>query len=184
RRFHDATNTGDAEFISKTIDEIVEPDALIRTPVPIEATGAQALKEVFARLHRIFPDLHITVEDLIAEGDKVVGRNTVTGTHQGEYMAVATESPLSAAGTGAALESSGTRSGRVVGDDLAGRACGGVEGVVPCCHQDVVALELQGACKVDGVVSVQGVLGGEVTRVAGERFVDGNRAKLGVQVLE
>jgi steroid delta-isomerase-like uncharacterized protein len=41
---------------------------------------------VFARLHRAFPDLHITVEDVIAEGDKVVGRNSVTGTHQGEYM--------------------------------------------------------------------------------------------------
>jgi predicted ester cyclase len=41
---------------------------------------------VFARLHRAFPDLHVTIEDLIAEGDKVVGRNLVTGTHQGEYM--------------------------------------------------------------------------------------------------
>jgi predicted ester cyclase len=87
RRFHDATNTGDAELISKTIDEIVEPDVQIRTPLPVQATGAQALKEVFARLHRAFPDLHVTVEDLIEEGDKVVGRNSVTGTHQGEYMA-------------------------------------------------------------------------------------------------
>jgi predicted ester cyclase len=43
---------------------------------------------VFARLHRVFADLHITVEDLIAEGDKVVARNSVTGTHQGEYMGV------------------------------------------------------------------------------------------------
>jgi hypothetical protein len=86
RRFQDATNTGDAELISKTIDEVVEPDVLIRTPLPVEVTGAQALKEVFARLHRAFPDLHITVEDLIAEGDKVVGRNSVTGTHEGEYM--------------------------------------------------------------------------------------------------
>jgi predicted ester cyclase len=85
-RFQDATNTHDAEFISQTIDEIVEPGALIRTPLPLGATGAQKLKEVFARLHRAFPDLHVTVEDLIAEGDKVVGRNTVTGTHQGEYM--------------------------------------------------------------------------------------------------
>src|ERR1700716_1577602 len=86
RRFHDATNTGDAELISKTIDEIVEPDVLIRTPLPVEATGARALKEVFARLLRAFPALHITVDDLIAEGDKVVGRNSVTGTHEGEYM--------------------------------------------------------------------------------------------------
>jgi hypothetical protein len=85
-RLQDAMNTGDAKLISQTIDEIVEPDVKIRTPLPVEATGAQALKEVFARLHRAFPDLHITVEDLIEEGDKVVGRNTVTGTHQGEYM--------------------------------------------------------------------------------------------------
>ena len=86
RRFDDAANTDDAELISKTIDELVEPDALIRTPLPIQATGAQALKEVWARLLRAFPDLHITIEDLIEEGDKVVSRNTVTGTHQGEYM--------------------------------------------------------------------------------------------------
>jgi steroid delta-isomerase-like uncharacterized protein len=86
RRLHDATNSGDAELISKTIDDHVEADVLIRTPLPVEATGAQALKEVFATLHRAFPDLHITVEDLIAEGDKVVSRNSVTGTHHGQYM--------------------------------------------------------------------------------------------------
>jgi predicted ester cyclase len=86
RRFLDATNTGDVELISKTIDELVEPNALIRTPLPIEATGAQLAKEVFGRLLRAYPDLHITVEDLIEEGDKLVSRNTVTGTHQGEYM--------------------------------------------------------------------------------------------------
>jgi steroid delta-isomerase-like uncharacterized protein len=88
RRFCDAANTGDAELISKTIDELVAPDALIRTPLPIEATGAQLVKEMFARLHRAYPDLHITIEDLIEEGDKVVSRNTVTGTHQGEHMGI------------------------------------------------------------------------------------------------
>jgi steroid delta-isomerase-like uncharacterized protein len=87
RRFHDAfTNSGDAEFISRTIDEIAEPDVLIHIPSGQAATGAQALKEVFARVHRVFPDIHVTVEDLIEEADKVVGRNTLTGTHQGEYM--------------------------------------------------------------------------------------------------
>ena len=89
RRFTDAVNTGDMALISKTIDEVVEANALIRTPLPIEATGPELLKEVFGRLHRAFPDLHITVEDLIAEGDKVVARDTVTGTHQGEYMGLA-----------------------------------------------------------------------------------------------
>jgi steroid delta-isomerase-like uncharacterized protein len=85
-RFNDALNSGDLKLISKTIDEVIEPDAQIRTPLPIEATGADLAKEVFGSLLRAYPDLHITVEDMIAEGDKVVSRNTVTGTHQGEYM--------------------------------------------------------------------------------------------------
>jgi steroid delta-isomerase-like uncharacterized protein len=66
------------------IDEIVEPG--VKNHTPVEATGAQVLEELFARLHQAFPDLHVTVEDMIEEGDKVVGRNTLTGTHQGEYM--------------------------------------------------------------------------------------------------
>ena len=86
RRLQDATNTGDVELIAKTIDELVDPDAVIHTPLPIQATGATLLKEVFGRLLRAYPDLHITVEDLIEEGDKIVSRQTVTGTHQGEYM--------------------------------------------------------------------------------------------------
>jgi steroid delta-isomerase-like uncharacterized protein len=89
RRLQDALSSGDPEVLSATIDELAEPDVLIRTPLPIEATGADALKEVYARLHRAFPDLRVTVEDLIAEGDKVVARNSVTGTHRGEYMGVA-----------------------------------------------------------------------------------------------
>jgi steroid delta-isomerase-like uncharacterized protein len=87
-RFTDAVNSGDTELIAKTIDELIAPDALLRTPLPIEATGAELAKQVFALLLRAYPDLHITVEDLIAEGDKVVSRNTVTGTHQGEHLGV------------------------------------------------------------------------------------------------
>ncbi|QFY09699.1 ester cyclase [Nonomuraea phyllanthi] len=88
RRFHDAVSTGDEEIISRTIDEVVQPDVEIRTPLPIETTGTSAMKEVLAVLRRAFPDLHVEVEDVIAEGDKVVTRNTVTGTHRGEYMGV------------------------------------------------------------------------------------------------
>ena len=74
RRFHDATNSGDPELIAKTIDEVFAPDARIRTPLPIDASGAEAIKVVFATLLLGLPDLHVTIEDLIAEGDKVVSR--------------------------------------------------------------------------------------------------------------
>jgi predicted ester cyclase len=85
----EVTNTHDRELISKKIDEVFRPGVLIRTSLPVQATGAQAFKEVFATLHRAFPDLHVTVDDLIEEGDKVVCRNTVTGTHHGQYMGLA-----------------------------------------------------------------------------------------------
>ena len=87
-RFHDAVNTRDLDVIAKVIDEVVDPDVLFHAPAPTGATGAQALREVWTVLLRAFPDLHVAVEDVIAEGDKVVARNTVTGTHQGEYRGV------------------------------------------------------------------------------------------------
>lgn len=53
-RIEEALSSGDWELISKTIDEVVAPDAQISTPLPIEATG--------------FPDLHVTIEDLDRRG--------------------------------------------------------------------------------------------------------------------
>ena len=88
-RLHEVSNTGDRELVARTIDEIVAPDAIIHTPLPFEATGAQLLKDLFDRLLTAYPDLHIEIQDVIAAGDKVVSRNRVTGTHQGEYLGAA-----------------------------------------------------------------------------------------------
>jgi steroid delta-isomerase-like uncharacterized protein len=87
-RFHDVISTGDMERVSATIEEIVDPDVQIRTPLPVKTTGAEALRQVTEMLLQAFPDIHLTVEDLIEEGDKVVGRTVVTGTHRGEYMGI------------------------------------------------------------------------------------------------
>ncbi|TCO18464.1 hypothetical protein EV652_1158 [Kribbella steppae] len=87
-RLHAATNSRDPEIIAKVIDEVVDPDVQMSTPLPIAATGAEALKQVWVMLLKVFPDVHVTVEDLIAEDDRVVIRNTVTGTHRGEFMGV------------------------------------------------------------------------------------------------
>lgn len=86
RRFHDVMNSGGAEGVAKAVDEFVAADAVIRTPLPTGATGAEALKVVFGTLYQAFPDLHVAIDDLIAEDDKVVSRNTVTGTHHGELL--------------------------------------------------------------------------------------------------
>jgi predicted ester cyclase len=82
-RLLDAMNSGDADLISQTVDEVFDPG--VKQHTPFEATGVQTFKEmVFGRLYRAFPDIHITIEDLIADGDKVVEKDTVTGTHLGE----------------------------------------------------------------------------------------------------
>ncbi len=87
-RLNDALNSGDDELISTTIDEVFDPDVRIGTPLPIDATGAQAMKQVWTTLLRAYPDLHVTVEDLFGEEDRLVARNTVTGTHRGEYLGI------------------------------------------------------------------------------------------------
>ncbi|SDI59806.1 ester cyclase [Nonomuraea jiangxiensis] len=88
-RLHEAVNSGDAELIAKTIDEVIAPDLVFHAPVPMETAGTEALKQVWRVLLRAFPDIHVAVEDVITEGDKVVYRNRVTGTHQGEFRGLA-----------------------------------------------------------------------------------------------
>jgi len=83
-----AVNQHDPDLIEATIDEVCAPDMVISTPLPLDVTGAEAQKLVFRILLSAMPDLHIEVQDRIAEGDKVVYRNVVTGTHQGTYMGV------------------------------------------------------------------------------------------------
>jgi len=86
RRFQKAVGSGDPDVIATTIDELADPDVLIRSPLPIQSPGGMALKKIFARPHRAFPDLHVAIEDLVAEGDRVLSRNFVTGAHLGQYV--------------------------------------------------------------------------------------------------
>jgi predicted ester cyclase len=90
RSLVDALNSNDAQVLSNAIDELFEPDVKISTPLPLPpgVTGTQAFKLVLTTLHRAYPDLHVEFKDLIGEGDRVVGRDVVTGTHQGEFMGI------------------------------------------------------------------------------------------------
>jgi predicted ester cyclase len=84
-RFHDAINSGDLEVIAKAIDEFIHPDGRFHPAERTGATAVQAQKRIWEILLRAFPDIHVTLEDLLAEGDKIVARQTVTGTNSGEY---------------------------------------------------------------------------------------------------
>jgi predicted ester cyclase len=58
-------------------------DHAVRPGMPSGSAGTRLL---FNMLFTAFPDLHATIEDIIAEGDKVVDRMTCEGTHQGFFM--------------------------------------------------------------------------------------------------
>jgi steroid delta-isomerase-like uncharacterized protein len=51
--------------------------------------GAGGLREQLGPLFTAFPDYHVTIEDVIAEGDKVVVRYTARGTHSGVFLGMA-----------------------------------------------------------------------------------------------
>lgn len=65
-------------------DAIFAPDLVQHGPLP-HAPGVAGAKQLALALRRAFPDLCAIVEDEIAEGDTVVQRLTLSGTHQGEY---------------------------------------------------------------------------------------------------
>jgi steroid delta-isomerase-like uncharacterized protein len=65
------------------IDEVYAADLVWHEPDQ-DVRGLEEAKQFLAIYKTAFPDLHATVEDAIAEGDKVVTRWTVRGTHQGE----------------------------------------------------------------------------------------------------
>ena len=71
------------------IDELVAPTFIDHDSSMPDAKGAEGVKRLAAMVHASFPDLHFTVEDMVAEGDKVVYRYTVRGTHQGDFMGIA-----------------------------------------------------------------------------------------------
>jgi len=85
RQAYDAINRNDLD----ALDEMVASDITDHDPAPGQGPGLEGVKDYFSSLHAAFPDVHMDVEDMIAEGDKVVARVSVSGTHQGEFMGIA-----------------------------------------------------------------------------------------------
>jgi steroid delta-isomerase-like uncharacterized protein len=68
-------------------DAFVAPDYLDHAAVPGQGPGLEGAKQQrWGMYFAAIPDLHATIEDLVAEGDKVVVRYTVEGTQQGELL--------------------------------------------------------------------------------------------------
>ena len=71
------------------VDEIYASDFVGHDPaMPEDTRGVEGAREFYSMYQSAIPDAEITIEDQVAEGDKVVTRWTGRGTHQGELMGV------------------------------------------------------------------------------------------------
>jgi steroid delta-isomerase-like uncharacterized protein len=71
------------------VDEIVTANFIGHDPaLPQETSGPAGLKELVAGYRDAFPDIKITIDDQIAEGDRVVTRWTARGTHKGDLWGI------------------------------------------------------------------------------------------------
>ena len=65
------------------IEEVYAPDLVWHEPDQ-DIRGYDQAKQFVSTFFAAMPDINITVEDVIAEGDQAVSRYTIRGTHQGE----------------------------------------------------------------------------------------------------
>lgn len=70
------------------IESMLSPDLVHHWGIGDDTTGIDAFSEQFAIFLAAFPDIRITVEEVVAEGDLVASRWTATGTHSEEWMGI------------------------------------------------------------------------------------------------
>ena len=88
RLVEDAVNTNRLDLLTG----FVHADVRVHPGTPGTAPATESIKELataFRRFHAVFPDLHVTIEDVVAEGDRVAARWIATGTHSAELAGIA-----------------------------------------------------------------------------------------------
>jgi len=70
------------------VDQFLSPSYVFHDAAPGAPPGTEAVKQAVVMFRAAFPDLNITIEDLVAEGDKVCARATTRGTHRGTFLGI------------------------------------------------------------------------------------------------
>src|SRR5215211_7899335 len=88
RRSWEIVAKASLETLDDALQEVYADDIVMHEPDE-DVHSIEGLKQFVSMIRSAIPDLHITLEDDIAEGDKVVSRWSAQGTHQGELMGIA-----------------------------------------------------------------------------------------------
>jgi predicted ester cyclase len=85
RRWFKAFDKGKDAVMAAT-DELYSNDFVLHSATGEDMHGLKDTKKYMDDIFSAFPDIHMTLDDIVAEGDKVTVRFTVTGTHKGRFM--------------------------------------------------------------------------------------------------
>ena len=83
-RWVDAFNEGDLD----AVDELLTDSYVRHDPNSPDVRGPEEEKQFIAMYRSAFPDLHFSVEDIVAEGEKVATRVGISATHEGELLGI------------------------------------------------------------------------------------------------
>ena len=80
--FGEAVNTGNLD----AFDQLVAADSVDHDPAPGQQPGPEGYKAFFNQMRTAFPDMHLDVDTMIADDDRVAFAYTLTGTNQGPFQ--------------------------------------------------------------------------------------------------
>jgi len=84
QQFGEAINSGNLEKFY----QLMSPDVVDHDPAPDQGPGPEGFIQFFTTFRSAFPDLKVSVEQMVADDENVSIAYTVTGTHQGDFMGV------------------------------------------------------------------------------------------------
>jgi steroid delta-isomerase-like uncharacterized protein len=87
RDFVEEWNKGKTPAMA-AVDKMGATNSVFHTATGEDIHGLENVRQMFSDFYDTFPDNHMTLKDMVAEGDKVAVRYTSTGTFKGEFMGI------------------------------------------------------------------------------------------------
>ncbi len=87
RRLFEGFSSPDVDFLRRTVDELMVPEFITHGDALFPLVhGREALKQAIPAFKAAFPDATATIQQIFAEGNKVMVRVETSGTHENEWM--------------------------------------------------------------------------------------------------
>ena len=80
--------TWDVDAPDDLIDEVYATDVVDHNPQPGQGAGIDGVKMIIGLYHAVFPDLHVSNDDMLIDGNRGTLRWSATGTHEGDQLGV------------------------------------------------------------------------------------------------